>query len=315
MEILVALVGAGIAGISLLVQSKALPSEADYKKAAGRLKDKPDDPEASLVAGKYLVFVAGDWKAGAPLLAKSSDKALKALAEHELDPTHVDTALKKVGMGDEWVKAAAKAPQLFRVYFDRAAHWYVHAWKELAPDDFLWRQKLREQAAKISAARPPGAARKGLPTGWIGEGVTPQIDGIFSHYGSLSVRIPHGDPKAAAGSPQATGMLKADPVPVKGKEIEVSAWVRSDGTDSPLDRIFVNFFNKQATGVWTFGPLLSVDLPFWVFVQEKTKVPEDIVFVQAGAVVHSKNGNVWVDDLSVKFDGREALKNTSFEER
>ena len=44
------------------------------QEAMETLKGKPDDPEANLIAGKYLCLAKGDWPNGLPMLAKSSYK-------------------------------------------------------------------------------------------------------------------------------------------------------------------------------------------------------------------------------------------------
>ncbi len=61
------------------------------KRAMQVLKDKPDNPESNLAAGRYLCLTKGDWEKGLPLLIKSSDATLKSIASRELaapsDPT------------------------------------------------------------------------------------------------------------------------------------------------------------------------------------------------------------------------------------
>jgi hypothetical protein len=91
----------------LLPQSK-LPPDTEHRKAIDKLLKDPKDPDANLVAGKFLAFVEGDYKLGLTYLSNSNDATLKVLGEHEIDPAHTDTAPKKVGMGDEWVAAAKK---------------------------------------------------------------------------------------------------------------------------------------------------------------------------------------------------------------
>src|SRR5262249_20941083 len=68
--------------------------------AADVLRDKPDDPDASLTRGKYLCFRKGDWEAGLPLLAAGKDPALQALAKKDLaKPT---MAAERVEAGNGW---------------------------------------------------------------------------------------------------------------------------------------------------------------------------------------------------------------------
>ncbi len=60
------------------------------------LKEKPDDPDASLTAGKFFCFTKREWGRGLPLLAKGNDVKLKELAEKDVGGTD------PVGTGDGW---------------------------------------------------------------------------------------------------------------------------------------------------------------------------------------------------------------------
>lgn len=291
-----------------LPQSKALPSEADSRRASERLRTSPDDPDANLTAGKHAAFVLGDYKAGLPLLAKSSDKALKDLAEHELDPDHVGTAPKKVAMGDEWVLAARRFQPLSRIFFDRASHWYIQAWPDL--DDF-WRMNLREQGRKLSAARLPGSARKTVPNKWSARVANPVPDGTFARTGSYSIKVPHGDPKIRPSETQ----VWSDPIPAGGGKVEFSAYVRTDGTDAPDDQVYLLFFDKSDAIVHGIQAALPNDIPFWQRVSGKADIPINVAHLRIGVAVRSAKGDAWADDLSVKIDGKEALRNPSFEEK
>jgi len=309
MEILLAL--AGIAGAALLLTPPSpLPSEADYKKSLEKLKTAPEDPDANTIAGKYIAFVLGDYPGAMPFLAKSSDQILRTLAEHERAPLYTDSGPKKVGMGDEWVSAAKKFPALFRVFYDRASYWYAEGWPDLDP---LWKMKTREQGLKLAAARPPGTSQKQLPTGW-NPGTSPGsrapiLDGTVSHVGSYSIKVLPSDEKIK----NATSGFSTDLIPVSGKTIEVSAYVLADGTDSGNDHVYVNLFDQNGVGFSTIGPFIPMDTPFWQRVYTKADIPRNAARFQFGVSMASKKGTLWVDDVSVKLDGREALKGGSFE--
>ncbi len=60
-----------------------MPMLAAAKKAEGDLAKNPDDPEANAKLGRWRCIYKNDWAAGLPLLAKSSDEKLKAVAERE----------------------------------------------------------------------------------------------------------------------------------------------------------------------------------------------------------------------------------------
>lgn len=304
MEIVLAL--AGLTGLALLLApSGPLPSEGDYKKALDKLKTAPDDPDANTVVGKYLAFVLGDYASAVPHLAKSSDKTLKTLAEHEMSPQYTDNAIKKVAMGDEWVVAAKAFPVLSRIFMDRASSWYVQAWPEMKTQPFLG-DRLRERGQKLAASRPQGSGKKALPGGWKTDGGA-VLDGTVARTGSYSVKVP-ADPKQELN-------LKSDWIPITGLSIDYSGWVRSEGTDSPTDAIFINYFDKDGRFLGALGVNSPVDMPFWTFLSGKADPPPNAAFVMTGLNIRSKKGTFWVDDMSLKIDGKEVLKNRSFEER
>jgi hypothetical protein len=80
------------------------------------LKEKPTDPDANMVVGKYQCFVKGDWEKGLPMLALGSDEALKSLAKKDLAGARA--AEEQVTLGDGWWDADGR---------ERAVHWYSQA--------------------------------------------------------------------------------------------------------------------------------------------------------------------------------------------
>ena len=52
--------------------------------ALAALQNDPNDPNANLIAGRYVCFVNGDWSVGLPMLALGDDEALRQLAAKEL---------------------------------------------------------------------------------------------------------------------------------------------------------------------------------------------------------------------------------------
>lgn len=311
MELLLAAL-AGITGLALLVQAKPLPSEDDFNKAKAKLDKDITDPDANTTVGKYMAFVLGDYSGAMPYLVHSSDKTLKTLAEHELDDKNLTTGSQKVGMGDEWVSATKKFPALNRIFLDRASQWYVSAWPDL---DNLWKQKAREQAAKMAVARPPGTTRKGVPKKWnISNPTTPilpSIDGTVARIGSHSIKLPPADPKVSTSE----NGIQSDAIPFSGKEVEFSAYVRTEQTDRKDDEVLITFNDNTGGLVGLSAQNLPADLPFWNRVYGKVKVPVNATSLRIGAKLRSKNGMGWVDDMSVKVDGKEVLPNPSFEDR
>lgn len=312
MELLI-LLAAGLAGgAALLLQAKTLPSEDDFKKAKDVLDKDLTNPAANNTVGKYLAFVVGDYDLAMPYLIYSPDKTLQSLAEHELDSTNVNTPQKQVVMADEWVAAAKKLPPLASILYDRAAQWYGKAWPKL---DAQWKAKARIQGRKLAISRPPGVARKGLPSGWVEDtglaGRPAVLDGAVARTGSYSVRIPAADEKVKGSG----SSFRSQVVVVTGKTFEASAYLLCDETESVSDRIYVLFFDQSNRQVGMPANFSPVDVPFWTRVTFKGDVPGTAVRAQFGAENYSKKGNMWIDDISLKFDGKEALTNPSFEQK
>lgn len=306
MELLLAL--AGLAGLTLLLQSKSpLPSEDEFRKAKDVLDKDPLNAAANTVVGKYLAFVQGNYSAAMPYLVHSSDKTLQTLADHELDSMYTDSAVKKVGMGDEWVSAARKIPALAAIFYDRAAQWYGAAWPGL---DAVWKQKSRLQGRKLAASRPAGGPRKGLPSGWVVDsGKPPVLDGNVARTGSYSARVFGADDKVAGSS------LRSQIMVVSGMTFELSAFLLTDETENPGDRIYVQFFDPSGRMVGMSSTFSTVDIPFWTRVSIKGAIPQNVVRAQFGIDSFSKKGATWIDDVSLKIDGMEVMTNPSFELR
>jgi len=300
---------AGLGGLALLLQSKPLPSKEDAEKAFEKLDKDPMDPDANTVFGKYKAFVQGDYDAAMPYLVHSKDTTLKTLAEHELDASHTATAPQKVAMGDEWVAAAKNFKVLSPIFYDRAGQWYAAAWPDL---DGPWKEKARQQGKKLAASRPPGAAKK-LPTGWFADpglaGVLPAVDGTVARTGSYSGKVSPANAKVQ----NSYSAIKSDLIPVAGKEFEMNCYVLTDGTEGAADRAYVLFFDNANQQIKTEQTFISTDLPFWKRFSIKGQVPKNAVRTQFAIVQNSKQGNIWVDDVSLKVDGKEILKNGSFE--
>lgn len=313
MEVLLAL--AGIAGIAVLLSPpSSVPSEADYKKALDKLSTTPEDPDANTVVGKYLAFALGRYDDAMPYLAKSADKTLRTLAEHERAPLYADTAVKKVGMGDEWVAAAKSFKPLYRTFYDRAAEkWYGEAWTELKGQP-LWGDKLRERFQKIylvNAAAAAAPKRLLCPSGWkcpIAE-TKAEHSQAAARSGQYSLAITcWKSPLPAYGAVEQY-------VDVKPGTYKISGWVISDGTDAD-DSFLVNIQNANGTNLVLHPMVFSPDKPWWRRIEAELTVPAGGVRMGIAIVIGSKQGMIYADDLSIAgTDGKNLLKNPSFEDR
>lgn len=110
--------------------SQAKAEEKQYQAASRTLDRNPDDPRANLVAGRHLCFSLGDWAAGAPLLARSSEPQLKALATRELAKPADPDAM--VALGDAWWELPDNRGGVTQAQArQRAAYWYAKALPDL----------------------------------------------------------------------------------------------------------------------------------------------------------------------------------------
>ena len=75
---------AAVRGRAREVEALAAAYSDAVQAAEKTLAEKPDDPDANLVLGKFLCLDKGDWGRGLPMLAEGSDPDLKALALSDL---------------------------------------------------------------------------------------------------------------------------------------------------------------------------------------------------------------------------------------
>jgi hypothetical protein len=98
-------------------------SSEQVQAARETLKANPQDPEANLVLGRHQCFVCGDWAAGLPHLAASSDQTLKSLAQKDLAAP--ESPEEKAAVGDQWWDLGEKEePWGQKRLRLRAAYWY-----------------------------------------------------------------------------------------------------------------------------------------------------------------------------------------------
>jgi len=95
---------------TLLADEKARDIAAIQRKhqellpARSKLQANPDDPEANLAVGRYLLLAKGDAERGLAHIAKGSDRTLRQLAERDLAGPAEPSA--QVILADDWFSAA-----------------------------------------------------------------------------------------------------------------------------------------------------------------------------------------------------------------
>lgn len=88
-----------------------------------KLNEAPNDPDANGKAGKFFCFTMGNYARGLPMLAKSADAALKALADMEATPPADTDGQFKLG-DDWWDQATHETAALSTGCKERAGFWY-----------------------------------------------------------------------------------------------------------------------------------------------------------------------------------------------
>gem|GEM_PF-2706930 len=122
------------------------------------LQTSPDDFAAHAALGKYLCFVADDWKSGLSHLAKSGDDELAKAAELERDPPK--EAAQQAAAGDAWWALSRSAREPDRSAFQsRAAHWYRLATEGLTGLARLTIEQRLKEIDSASLAKSSGNAK------------------------------------------------------------------------------------------------------------------------------------------------------------
>ena len=137
------------------------------QKAAATLSVSPDDPDANLRRGRYLCLVKNDWAAGLPMLAKSSDSALAAVAKQ--DSIQPAEAARQAALGSDWFdyQTSAKGP-MKDLSANRAAYWYALALPALTG---LQKTQAEKRLESLQASTT-GPIKIKLPERWISQNAT-----------------------------------------------------------------------------------------------------------------------------------------------
>ena len=294
--------------LALLAQDK-LPDAV--KKAQAKLEKDENDPEANLTLGKFYAFDQDDWAKGLPHLAKGSDKLLAPVVEKDIADPKDGAAM--IALGDEWLALSAKR-QPKRVLQDRALHWFKSAW--LVVDE---KEKAKLRTLFMKLAMPPAGYEKPKkgekqPSGWGIADITGSFPETgFARTGTRSVKVLSSVKAPNAGYAYAdTSMVPVQP----GKTAIVTAWVYSDKTDQDAS-IQIRVFNRTAMPpalVVKACPILQ-DCPFWQKIVGEVEVPAEGVRIQVHFANKASAGALWVDDLSIVVDGKDAMKNGGLEEK
>jgi len=111
------------------------------------LQTAPHHPAANQELGAYYCFVKQRWDDGLPLLARSDNPRLVAIAKLEAD--RPQTPDQQIAVGDAWWQLAETAREHASAMRSRSAFWYRQALPALAPG--LERIKAETRMARAAA--------------------------------------------------------------------------------------------------------------------------------------------------------------------
>ena len=125
--------------------AKAAKVYEEVEAAMKTLEEKPVDPAANLVVGRYLCLVKGNWRKGRPMLALGNDAALKALALKEIEG--MGNTVDQVKLADDWWDLAQKETGATQKSLQcRAQYWYGQALPQLTG---LMKDKVEKRVAEL----------------------------------------------------------------------------------------------------------------------------------------------------------------------
>jgi serine/threonine protein kinase len=120
----------------------------DYLKT---LQSRPDDPEASLIVGKFLCFTKNSWAAGLVLLARGNDQELRSVAKTEIGE-NLSTTQEQTALGNSWWELAAETSGEEKTLCQRRArYWYL---KAIAGSTGMDKTQLKQQLAERLSVVP-----------------------------------------------------------------------------------------------------------------------------------------------------------------
>lgn len=89
---------------------------------------------------------------------------------------------------------------------------------------------------------------------------------------------------------------------------------RQRGDDGTPRGVFARYWSRFGKFLGQEGPSVPLDLPCWHKVSGELTTPEDTFLFDVSVQMWSTAGAFWVDDVSLKIEGKEVLRNGGFEE-
>jgi hypothetical protein len=288
-----------IAFITAFFLSQVKPDQ-DIVKLEKALSEKPDDVTTNLALGKYYLAKDNPEKA-IPFLLKGSDVALKAAAKAE-GVNEGNAGLIALEAGDLWTQTMPKSGPLRQPCFDRANFWYAKAWPDL---DVLYKTNLRNRLVKFYMSTVSGRGGK-APVGWT-TGETSLTSTRVRSGGSALKVTPR------KGTKQLVSILQVKAPLPKGKTLEFSGWSCSEDTDGNSDKIKLEITGAGGESLFVKEYHFGIDSPIWTKFAEMMDSPPGATNASLELLINSSKGAIYLDDISIKLDGKELLPKGSFE--
>lgn len=239
----------------------------------------------------------------------AGEKELERLKELA---SKAETPAAKAAAGDAYISAGAKFGKDRSKFVEGAMALYQDAWASIedAP-----KEKLRERLNQLAGYRDDWEKRgRGLavPAGWTGfaETAGSYVDTAFFRSGKKSARLSTWKDPAGRNSWMTTTKFKVQP----GKEFQLFAHVFSARASEPAE-LQVRFYDDANKALLQVGPAIEADLPVWKAYTGAGTSPAGSVWADVCLWSTLKSGAFWIDDVSLKCDGKELLKNGGFEEK
>lgn len=140
--------------LRLAIQERYQLEQATFE-ALAVLKGRPEDPVANDCVGRWYCVVKGEWHQGLTHLAKSSDAALRSLAQEDLAQAP-DQPQAMLQLADRWWLCSKRQGEddRRRLALLRAGHWYERAHPQMPAG--LLKIRVEERLAEIASTERPG---------------------------------------------------------------------------------------------------------------------------------------------------------------
>jgi hypothetical protein len=269
--------------------------------AVKTLESSPDDEKANFAAGMFFSTAKGDWTRAIGHFRKGSDLALRELSE--LDAQGPADSQERVKLAERWIEKSKQVPK----FKERGVYWYKEAWPNLAGPD---REKVRPRVAELQAVAIP-QGKEWTPATTISGWSFQAGSGIGNRYafsGKASARV--------AGDAGKRSWVMMERIPANpGKEFTLTLYALSEGMQQSAGSANIYWYRADGTGLGGPRAPISADFPFWQKLEIKAVIPMDADKTAFDVVIDSPTGAIWIDDISLVVDGKNLIRNGSFEDR